>query len=98
MTMDYLDKGTDTDALGKEWFTARYRLPEGYSLTKLEVVCGDLVVTVNNPQNPQTFNITREQSRLLKCGKNVAYLYGYDGEGKRFKFKGKYEFIENPEV
>ena len=98
MTTDYLDKGTDTDALGKEWFTARYTLPEGETLTALEVVCGDVRVRVDDPTNPQTFNITQEQSRHLKCGKNVAYLYGYDGSGLRFKFKGQYEFIGNPEA
>lgn len=94
---DSLDKGTDTDALGREWFTARYTLPEGETLTKLEAICNPLTITVNSPVSPQTFNLTREQSRQLKCGKNVVYLYGYDGNGKRFKFKGEYEFINNPE-
>lgn len=95
--VDLLDKGTDTDALGREWFSARYTLPEGETLTALEVICNGLVIRVDNPTNPQTFNLSKEQSRKLKCGKNVAYLYGYDSDGKRFKFNGQYEFVENPE-
>ncbi len=96
--VDYLDKGTDTDALGMEWFTANYTLPDETTLTALEAVCSPLKIRVDNPTNPQVFNITKEQSRQLKCGKNVVYLYGYDGDGKRFKFKGSYEFINNPEA
>ena len=95
---DYIDKGTDTDALGMEWFTANYRVPEGITVTALEAVCSPLIVRVDNPENPQVFNITKEQSRQLKCGKNVVYLYGYDGEGKRFRFRGSHEFYNNPEA
>ena len=95
---DYLDKGTDTDALGKEWFSARYTLPEGETVTAIEAVCGSIVIKIQNPENPQTFNLTKDKSRQLQCGKNTVYLYGYDGDGKRFKFNGKYEFIANPEA
>lgn len=94
---DYLDKGTDTDALGREWFTARYILPEGITLSALEAICGSVTIKINNPENPQTFNLSKEQSRQLKCGKNIVYLYGYDQNNKRFKFNGQYEFVENPE-
>lgn len=95
---DYLDKGTDTDALGKEWFTAVYTVPDGYTVKSIEAVCGSLIIKIDNPVSPQTFNLTKEQSRQLKCGKNVVYLYGYDGNNKRFKFDGEHEFVAKPEA
>ena len=95
--MSHIDKGTDTDALGSYWFTAEYELDEGITLTKLEAICGSIKIEVSNPVSPVVFNLTKEQSRQLKCGKNIVHLYGYDGENKRFKFDGQYEFVANPE-
>lgn len=96
---NYIDKGTDTDALGSYWFTVNLvNLPEGHTVSKIEVVCGDVVVFIENPVFPQAINLTVENSRKLKCGKNTAFLYGYDENGKRFLCKGKYEFMVNPEA
>lgn len=97
MTMDYLDKGTDTDALGSYWFSAEFEVEEGESVTKVEAVCDGIVVQVQNPISPVIFNLTKEQSRQMSCGQHTAHLYGYDGNGKRFKFKGEYVFTINPE-
>lgn len=98
MITDYLDKGTDTDALGSYWFSADFEVEEGETVSKVEVICGSIKIEVENPVSPVQFNLTKEQSRQLKCGENLAYLYGYDGNGKRFKFNGCYKFIANPEV
>lgn len=96
--MEKVNKGTDTDALGSFWFSAELHIEQGQTVKKVEAVCGDIVVSVSNPVSPVEFNLTKEQSRQLKCGENEVYLYGYDGNDKRFKFDGSYKFIANPEV
>lgn len=95
--MSYIDKGTDTDALSSYWFSAEFTVDEGITVTKIEAICGTIKIEVENPTSPVVFNLTREQTRQLKCGKNIVHLYGYDGDGKRFKFNGFYEFLANPE-
>ena len=95
--MSYVDKGTDTDALGSYWFTAEFEVDESITLTKIEAICGTIKIQVSNPVSPVVFNLTKEQSRQLKCGKNIVHLYGYDENSKRFKFQGEYVFTANPE-
>lgn len=99
--MDFLDKGIDTNALGSYWLKIdidQSELPVGESITKIEVVCGDLKLSFLNPTFPLEVNLTAEQTRILKCGKNSLFVYGYDSAGKRFKFDGCYEFVAVQEV
>ena len=96
--MEQINKGTDTDALGSFWFSAELNIEEGQTLKAVEAICGNINIKVSNPVSPVEFNLTKEQSRQLKCGENIVYLYGYDGNDKRFKFDGCYKFIANPEV
>lgn len=96
--MESVNKGTDTDALGSYWFSAELNIEQGQTIKKVEAICGDVIVSIQNPVSPVEFNLTKEQSRQLKCGENIVYLYGYDGNDKRFKFDGCYKFIANPEV
>ena len=95
--MENVNKGTDTDALGSFWFSAELDIEQGQTVKKVEAICGDIIVSVTNPVSPVEFNLTKEQSRQLKCGENLVHLYGYDENGKRFKFDGAYRFIASPE-
>ena len=98
--MDILQKGTDTNALGSCWLIINIDasdLPEGESVTKVDIVCGDLLISVEHPTFPLELNLTAEQTRILKDGRNVLHLYGYDSTADRFKFDGYYEFIAKQE-
>ena len=94
--LDFIPKGVDTNALGGYWFTLNVdtsELPEGQTISKVEVVCEPLVIPIVVQSFPIEVNLTVEQTRQLKIGKNTVYLYGYDGNNRRFKFDGKFEFI-----
>lgn len=69
----------------------------GYTITKVEFVCGSYFAAVDNPEFPLYFKPTREDTKKFKAI-NPCYLRVYDSNGLRITAKGTMIINANNEV
>ena len=74
----------DTDAFGQsELMRINFEIPEGQTVTKAILICGDLELTFDdNPESPILVNLTGAQTAVLKDN-NCCDLILYDGNNKQ---------------
>lgn len=74
-----LTRGDDTNAFGQdELLRINYVVPEGQTVTKIILICGDLELTFNSPVSPINVNLSSEQTAILKDN-NCCNIVMYDG-------------------
>lgn len=69
----------------------------GYTITKVEFVCGSYFKSVENPEFPLYFKPTREDTKKFRAINNC-YLRVYDSNGLRQTAKGTMTIKANNEV
>lgn len=73
----------DTDAFGQEeLLKINFSVPEGQTVNKAILVCGDLKLTFDYPLNPININLTSQQTAILKDN-NCCNLILYDGNNRQ---------------
>ena len=78
-----LTRTDDTNAFGQnELLKINFTVPEGQTVSKAILVCGDLELTFENPTSPINVNLTSEQTAILKDN-NCCNLILYDGNNKQ---------------
>ncbi len=78
-----LTRGDDTSAFGQnELLRINFTVPEGQTVNKAILVCGDLKLTFEQPANPIEIDLTGEQTAILKDN-NCCNIVLYDGNNKQ---------------
>ena len=78
-----LTRGDDTNAFGQnELLRINFTVPEGETVNKAILVCGDLKLTFEQPVSPIEIDLTGEQTAILKDN-NCCNLVLYDGNNKQ---------------
>lgn len=73
----------DTNAFGQsELLRINFTVPEGQTVNKAILVCGDLQITFNYPISPINVNLTGEQTAKLKDN-NCCNIVLYDENDKQ---------------
>ena len=73
----------DTDAFGQdELLRINFTVPEGQTVTKAVLICGELKLIFNSPVSPLKINLTSAQTAVLRDN-NCCDLELYDGNNKK---------------
>lgn len=78
-----LTRTDDTNAFGQsELLRINFTVPEGQTVTKMILVCGDLKISFDEPTSPINVTLTGEQTAVLK-DTNCCNLVLYDENNKQ---------------
>ena len=96
MTTKEVFKNDDIGAFGGK-ITVNLSNEGGYTITKIEFVCGSYFATVENPTFPLEFKPSREYTAKFKAI-NPCYLRVYDSNGLRQTASGTMTIKAHNEV
>ena len=78
-----LTRTDDTNAFGQEeLLRINFTVPEGQTVSKAILVCGNLKLTFNEPISPIRVNLNSEQTAILKDN-NCCNLILYDANNRQ---------------
>ena len=75
-------RGDDTDIWGQSLFTIHLKNSINKKIKRADIICGEIIKTINEPIFPLRFNLNYEESNKLKSI-NHCFLVLYDELGRK---------------